>query len=184
MFYLISIIGSGRVGASIAFLCVANALDNVLLLNRTKNKAIGESMDIANAIPPTSKFSIRGTDDYSELSGSDIIVIAASRGNYRKNRTENINSQVDMIKEIAEKHNLAIIEDSAHAHGATYKRKKAGTFDKIGVFSFYPDKIMASSDGGMIVTDDYEIYQKLLLLRNVGRSEIGKYDFSSLPVRV
>jgi dTDP-4-amino-4,6-dideoxygalactose transaminase len=86
--------------------------------------------------------------------------------------------EMDEIKEISEKHNLAIIEDSAHAHGATYKRKKAGTFDKIGVFSFYPDKIMASSDGGMIVTDDYEIYQKLLLLRNVGRSEIGKYDFS------
>jgi len=103
VFYLISIIGSGRVGASIAFLCVANALDDVLLLNRTKDKALGESMDIANAIPPTSKFSIRGTDDYSELSDSDIIVIAASRDNYTKDRTENIQSQVDMIKEIAEK---------------------------------------------------------------------------------
>ena len=103
MFYLISIIGSGRVGASIAFLCVANALDDVLLLNRTKDKALGESMDIANSIPPTSKFSIRGTDDYSDLSYSDIIVIAASRDNYTKNRTENIKSQVDMIKEIAEK---------------------------------------------------------------------------------
>ncbi|MDH3312335.1 MAG: lactate dehydrogenase [Nitrosopumilus sp.] len=100
---MISIIGSGRVGASIAFLCVANALDDVLLLNRTKDKALGESMDIANAIPPTSKFSIRGTDDYSELSDSDIIVIAASRDNYTKDRTENIQSQVDMIKEIAEK---------------------------------------------------------------------------------
>ena len=103
MFYLIAIIGSGRVGASIAFLCVANALDDVLLLNRTKDKALGESMDIANAIPRTSKFSIRGTDDYSELSGSDIIVIAASRDNYTKDRTENLQSQVDMIKEIAEK---------------------------------------------------------------------------------
>ena len=103
MFYLISIIGSGRVGASIAFLCVANELDDVLLLNRTKDKALGESMDIANAIPSTSKFSIRGTDDYSDLSDSDIIVIAASRGNYTKNRTENIKSQIDMIKEIAEK---------------------------------------------------------------------------------
>jgi len=100
---LISIIGSGRVGASIAFLCVANALDDVLLLNRTKDKALGESMDIANAIPHTSKFSIRGTDDYSELSGSDIIIIAASRDNYTRDRTENIQSQVDMIKEIAQK---------------------------------------------------------------------------------
>ena len=103
MFYLISIIGSGRVGASIAFLCVANALDDVLLINRSKDKAIGESLDIANAIPPTSKFSIHGTDDYTELSGSDIVVIAASTVSYTKSRTENKNPQIDMVKEIAKK---------------------------------------------------------------------------------
>ncbi|MFQ5476392.1 MAG: malate dehydrogenase [Nitrosopumilus sp.] len=100
---MISFVGTGRVGSSIAFLCVANALDDVLLLNRTKDKAIGESLDIANAIPSTSKFSIRGTDDYAELSGSDIIVIAASTVSYTKSRTENQKPQIDMIKEIAEK---------------------------------------------------------------------------------
>ena len=100
---MISFVGAGRVGSSIAFLCVANALDDVLLLNRTKEKAIGESLDIANAIPSSSKFSIRGTDDYAELSGSDIVVIAASTVSYTKSRTENKNPQVDMIKEIAEK---------------------------------------------------------------------------------
>lgn len=100
---MISFVGTGRVGSSIAFLCVANALDDVLLLNRTKAKAIGESLDIANAIPSSSKFSIRGTDDYAELSGSDIVVIAASTVSYTKSRTENKNPQIDMIKEIAEK---------------------------------------------------------------------------------
>lgn len=100
---MISIVGAGRVGSTIAFLCVSNALDDVLLVNRSKDKAIGESLDIANAIPPTSKFSIRGTDDYAELSGSDIIIIAASTVSYTKSRTENKNPQVDMIKEIAEK---------------------------------------------------------------------------------
>ncbi|MDC4230793.1 MAG: lactate dehydrogenase [Nitrosopumilus sp.] len=100
---MISIIGSGRVGTSIAFLCVSNALDDVLLINRTKDKAIGESLDVANAIPSTSKFSIHGTNDYSKLTGSDIVVIAASTGVYAKDRTENIISQVIMIKEIAEK---------------------------------------------------------------------------------
>lgn len=100
---MISFVGTGRVGSSIAFLCVANALDDVLLLNRTKEKAIGESLDIANAIPSSSKFSIRGTDDYAELSGSDIVVIAASTVSYTKSRTENKNPQIDMIKEIAEK---------------------------------------------------------------------------------
>ncbi|NNM02783.1 MAG: lactate dehydrogenase [Nitrosopumilus sp.] len=100
---MISIIGSGRVGASIAFLCVTNQLDDVLLINRSKDKAIGESLDIANAIPQTSKFSIHGTDDYSELSGSDIVVISASTVSYTKSRTENKNPQIDMVKEIARK---------------------------------------------------------------------------------
>jgi len=101
--YLISFIGTGRVGTSIAFLCVSNALDDVMLINRSKNKAIGESLDVANAIPNSSKFSIHGTDDYSKLSGSNIVVIAASTGVYAKDRTENIDSQVTMIKEIAQK---------------------------------------------------------------------------------
>ena len=100
---MISFVGTGRVGTSIAFLCVSNALDDVMLINRSKDKAIGESLDVANAIPASSKFSIHGTDDYSKLSGSDIVVIAASTGVYAKDRTENISSQVTMIKEIAQK---------------------------------------------------------------------------------
>jgi malate dehydrogenase len=100
---LISIIGSGRVGSSIAFLCVSNALDDVLLINRNKDKAIGESLDIANAVPQTSKFSIHGTDDFSKLTDSDIVVIAASTGIYSKDRSENMISQINMIKDIAEK---------------------------------------------------------------------------------
>ena len=103
MILLISIVGSGRVGTSIAFLCTANALDDVLLINRNKKKAIGEALDVANSIPATSKFSIRGTDDYSELVGSDIVVITASVGVYTKDRSENVDLQVEMIKEIAEK---------------------------------------------------------------------------------
>ena len=100
---MISIVGTGRVGASIGFLCASNALDDVLLLNRTRDKAIGESLDISNAIPSHSKFSVRGTDDYAELSGSDIVVIAASIVSYTKDRTENKKPQISMIKEIAEK---------------------------------------------------------------------------------
>ena len=95
--------GSGRVGASIAFLCMSNAVDDVLLVNRNEDKAIGVSLDISNAIPDTSKFSISGTSDYSKLSDSDIVVISASMGEYLKDRTENMVSQITMIKEVAEK---------------------------------------------------------------------------------
>jgi malate dehydrogenase len=100
---LISIIGSGLVGSSIAFLCASNSLDDVVLLNRTKSKAIGEALDISNAIPKNSDITVRGTDDYSKISNTDIIVIAASRGVYLKNRYENTDTQVEMIKEIGGK---------------------------------------------------------------------------------
>jgi len=100
---LISIVGSGRVGTSVGFLCVLNGLDDVLLVNRDKKKAIGEALDVASAIPANSKFTVRGTDDYSQISGSDIVVITASVGVYMKDRTENIILQVKMIKEIAQK---------------------------------------------------------------------------------
>jgi len=87
---------------------------------------------------------------------------------------------MNKIKKIAKKYNLSIVEDAAHAHGATLNGKFAGTFGKIGVFSFYPDKIMASSDGGMIVTNSRQLFDKLILLRNVGRKEIGKYDYTEI----
>lgn len=93
--------GSGQVGSSIAFLCMSNEIDNVLLINRTEEKAIGEALDISNSIPSSSKFSIRGTSDYSKLIGSDIVVVTASVDSYQKDRTENIRAQANMIKEIA-----------------------------------------------------------------------------------
>jgi malate dehydrogenase len=100
---MISIIGSGKVGTAIAFLCISNSIDDVLLVNRTKSKAIGEALDISNAVPKNSNVSIHGTDDFSKISGSDIIVITASTGIYLKSRTEMMDVQVKMIKEIANK---------------------------------------------------------------------------------
>ncbi|MFB5605902.1 MAG: malate dehydrogenase [Nitrosarchaeum sp.] len=100
---MISIIGSGKVGTAIAFLCISNSLDDVLLVNRTKSKAIGEALDISNAVPKNSNVSIHGTDDFSKINGSDIIVITASTGTYLKSRTETMDAQVKMIKKIANK---------------------------------------------------------------------------------
>ena len=98
---MISIIGSGKVGTAIAFLCISTSLDDVLLVNRTKDKAIGEALDISNAVPENSNVSIHGTDDFSKIIGSDIIVITASTGTYLKSRTEMMGAQVKMIKDIA-----------------------------------------------------------------------------------
>ena len=98
---MISIVGSGKVGSAIAFLCVSNSLDDVLLVTRTKDKAIGNALDISNAISENSNVSIHGTNDFSKISGSDIVVITASTGIYLKSRTELMDAQVKMIKEVA-----------------------------------------------------------------------------------
>jgi malate dehydrogenase len=100
---VISIIGSGKVGTAIAFLCISTSLDDVLLVNRTKDKAIGEALDISNAVPENSNVSIHGTDDFSKIIGSDIIVITASMGIYLKSRNEMMGAQAKMIKDIAKK---------------------------------------------------------------------------------
>lgn len=78
-------------------------------------------------------------------------------------------AQMDKIMAVASKHNLEVIEDCAQAHGASFNNKKAGTFGKIGAFSFYPTKNLgALADAGAIVTSDEVLYEKLKALRNYG----------------
>ena len=98
---MFSIIGSGKVGSAVAFLAASTSLDDVVMVNRTKTKAIGETLDISNAIPEESSISVQGTDDFSLTKNSDVVVIAASAGVYTKSRTEMIGEQIKMIKDIA-----------------------------------------------------------------------------------
>jgi len=75
-------------------------------------------------------------------------------------------ANMDMILKIAKKHNLFIIEDCAQSIGAKYNNRFCGTIGDIGCFSFFPTKNLgAYGDGGMIVTNDDEINQKIQLLR-------------------
>jgi len=75
---------------------------------------------------------------------------------------------MDEIIKISKEHKLAIIEDSACAHGSRYKSKMAGTFGKIGVFSFHARKVLSTGEGGMAITNDKKIYNKLKSLRSHG----------------
>jgi UDP-4-amino-4,6-dideoxy-N-acetyl-beta-L-altrosamine transaminase len=68
---------------------------------------------------------------------------------------------IDKITAIAEKHNLFVIEDAAHAIGTDYKRKKIGNFSNATVFSFYATKTITTAEGGMLVTNDEELGKKL-----------------------
>jgi UDP-4-amino-4,6-dideoxy-N-acetyl-beta-L-altrosamine transaminase len=77
------------------------------------------------------------------------------------------------IKEIADKHNLFVIEDSAHAIGSDYLSKKVGCceFSDMSIFSFHPVKNMTTGEGGVITTNNEKLYKKLLLLRSHGMTK-------------
>jgi len=75
---------------------------------------------------------------------------------------------MDEIQEIAQKSNLIVIEDAAHALGATYKGKKIGGLSEMTIFSFHPVKHITTGEGGMITTNSEELYQRLVQFRNHG----------------
>ncbi|RJQ40747.1 MAG: DegT/DnrJ/EryC1/StrS family aminotransferase [Nitrospiraceae bacterium] len=76
---------------------------------------------------------------------------------------------MDRIREIALRHKIAVIEDAAEAIGSEYKGKKAGSFGDTGVFSFHGSKTMTTGEGGMLVTNNEDIYRRSLFLRDHGR---------------
>ena len=104
--------------------------------------------------------------------------------------------EMDKIIEIAERHNLMVIEDAAQALGSKYKGNSAGSFGKTSCFSFYPAKILGSyGEGGMVCVDDEDLANKMYLLRDHGEkpsylkteeekqskdSKIAFYGFNSI----
>ena len=81
-------------------------------------------------------------------------------------------ANMDAIVRIANKNNLKIIEDCAQAHGAKYQKKFVGTIGDIGVFSLNVNKTIQSGEGGIIVTNDEAIYERLCLIRNHGENVV------------
>jgi perosamine synthetase len=75
---------------------------------------------------------------------------------------------MDEIHKIAKEHDLLVIEDGAHALGSVYKGKKVGTLSDMTTFSFHPVKPITTGEGGMIVTDNEQFYQKMMLFRSHG----------------
>jgi len=97
---------------------------------------------------------------------------------------------MDAIRAIARRHDLAVLEDAAEAIGSEYRSRKAGSLGDVGVFSFHGSKTMTTGEGGMLVTDREDLYQRVLTLRDHGRrpedkmfwnTEVAfKYKMSSL----
>lgn len=76
---------------------------------------------------------------------------------------------MERICEIAKKHNIKVIEDAAHGHGGECNNKKIGSFGDVASFSFQNGKIMTCGEGGAIVTNNKELYDKAFLIHGVGR---------------
>ncbi len=94
---------------------------------------------------------------------------------------------MDGILKITKKHNIHLIEDCAHGLGTTYKKKHVGNYGKCASFSFYPTKQITTGEGGMFVTNQKNIYNKVKQLKAFGidsppnlRRRPGIYDVKSL----
>jgi perosamine synthetase len=72
------------------------------------------------------------------------------------------------LVELAERHDLWLIEDAAEAHGAEYRGRKCGGFGDAACFSFYANKIVSTGEGGMVVTDDAAFAERCRSLKNLG----------------
>ena len=82
---------------------------------------------------------------------------------------------MDAIMEVAERHGLYVVEDCAEAHGAEYKGIRVGSFGRIACFSFYGNKIITTGEGGMCLTNDEDLAEKMRMLRDHGMSPKRRY---------
>ncbi len=98
-------------------------------------------------------------------------------------------ARLDELKAIADEHGLVLIEDCCQAFGATYKGRPVGSIGKAGAFSFNVYKTITSGDGGMVVTDDEQVYERSFAFHDQGHSplrtgvEIGQRPFIGLDFR-
>jgi dTDP-4-amino-4,6-dideoxygalactose transaminase len=98
-------------------------------------------------------------------------------------------ARLDELKAIADEHDLYLIEDCAQAFGASYKGRPIGSIGQVGTFSFNVFKTITSGDGGMIITDDEDLYTRCFAFHDQGHLplragvEIGKRPFLGLDFR-
>ena len=86
-----------------------------------------------------------------------------------------LSADMDEVMKFANKNNLKVIEDAAQAIGITWDGKHCGTFGDVGSWSFFADKTISTGEGGYVNTDNEEIYNKMMYLRNQGRLNRGSF---------
>lgn len=92
---------------------------------------------------------------------------------------------MDPVLELAARRGLAILEDAAEAHGAEYRSqdgewRRCGSFGELSTFSFYANKLVTTGEGGMVVTDDDALAERLRSLRNLGFNALRRFHHEQL----
>ncbi|MFH1323972.1 MAG: DegT/DnrJ/EryC1/StrS family aminotransferase [Nanoarchaeota archaeon] len=87
---------------------------------------------------------------------------------------------MDPIMELADGREIKVIEDAAEAHGAEYKGKKVGSIGHIGCFSFYGNKIITTGEGGICLTDDEKLAERMRFLKDHGMSKEKRYWYDEI----
>ena len=99
-------------------------------------------------------------------------------------------ARIEELRDVAQRHGLALIEDAAQAFGGTYRGRWLGTFGDIGAYSFNEYKTITCGDGGMVVTDDEELYRRCFAMHDQGHSpnrrgvEVGARPMLGLNFRM
>lgn len=179
---MISIIGSGKVGSAVAFLCGSFGLDDIVLVNRNEKKAMGEALDISNAIPKSSGISIMGTGDYEKIMSSQAVIITAKSSSvYIKSRSEIMLEQAVMIRKIAKdvskyapEAKILVVTNPVDV--MTYVVQKEGRFPSKNVLG-----VAASLDSGRfryILSQEFGTNQSKIADALV----MGEHDDSMVPI--
>ena len=87
-----------------------------------------------------------------------------------------ISPNVEILKEICDKNGLYLLEDAAHAQGSILNGQKAGTFGEAAATSFFSTKVITTGEGGMITTNNEELYEKAILIRDQAKVKKGIYQ--------
>ena len=89
-------------------------------------------------------------------------------------------ADMNAILNLAHQHDLLVVEDAAEAHGAEVNQQRVGSLGKVGVFSFYGNKIMTTGEGGMLTTNDVDLAQRMRFLKDHGMSPARRYYHAEL----
>jgi len=85
-------------------------------------------------------------------------------------------ASLERLRELADDHDIPLVEDAAQAHGAEFHGQRVGSFGEVSCFSFYPTKNMTTGEGGMIVTEDEQLADRAAQFVNHGRTETYEHE--------